>query len=114
MNCAVEYPSEEIIILRLSGRLDAEGLNTIKADLSTNQRLRYAIADMSQTTFIDSLGLAALVSILKLMRSRGGDFHIANPTDVVRLVLELTRMDLAFFIAEDIDAALKHLAQNRQ
>jgi anti-sigma B factor antagonist len=111
MNFVVEYPNEETAVLRLSGRFDTDSLGSIKSDLLAHEHLRYVIADMGQTSFIDSLGLAALVSILKVMRSRSGDFYVANPADVVRLLFELTRMDAAFYVVSDVDAALQQIQQ---
>lgn len=54
--------------------------------------------DMSQTRFLDSSGLGALISIHKLMCSRGGSVRIRNPTPTVLQILELTRMHRIFEI----------------
>ena len=54
--------------------------------------------DMSQTRFLDSSGLGALISIHKLMRSRGGEVRILNPSPTVLQILELTRMHRIFEI----------------
>ncbi|MBL9175582.1 MAG: STAS domain-containing protein [Verrucomicrobiales bacterium] len=48
--------------------------------------------DMSQTRFLDSSGLGALISIHKLMCGRGGSVRILKPTPTVLQILELTRM----------------------
>lgn len=54
--------------------------------------------DMSKTTFIDSSGLGALISIHKLLCSHGGMLCILNPTSPVLQILELTRMNRLFEI----------------
>lgn len=107
MDFSIEHPTPDTAILRFSGRFNAAALDAAKNELLTDERLKYIIAEMSQTGFIDSLGLAALVSILKSMRQRGGEFLIVNPADVVRLLFELTRMDTAFHIVPNLETALQ-------
>jgi anti-sigma B factor antagonist len=54
--------------------------------------------DLSQTMFIDSCGLGALVSLHKTACSRHGQVRLLNPTPPVNQILELTRMHRIFAI----------------
>lgn len=54
--------------------------------------------DMSQTRFLDSSGLGALISIHKIIIARKGVVRIINPTPQVQQILELTRMHRIFEI----------------
>jgi anti-sigma B factor antagonist len=56
--------------------------------------------DLSQTTFVDSCGLGALVAIHKLMCTRNGTVRLLNPTPPVQQILELTRMHRIFDIVK--------------
>ena len=60
--------------------------------------------DLSDVDFIDSTALAELVRGMKRARLAGGDLRIARPSETVRVILELTRLDAAFDIvdAEDL------------
>lgn len=49
--------------------------------------------DMSQTTFLDSSGLGALVALHKTAASRQGRLLVVNPHESVQQILELTRLD---------------------
>lgn len=51
------------------------------------------VVDLTETSFIDSSGLGALVGGLKRARSTGGDLRIAAPSEQVRMVLGLTNLD---------------------
>lgn len=51
------------------------------------------VVDLSATDFIDSSGLGALISALKVARQAGGDLRIASPTRQVCTVLELTNLN---------------------
>jgi anti-sigma B factor antagonist len=54
------------------------------------------LLDFSQTRFVDSSGLGALISIHKSLCGRGGVVRIHNPTPPVQQILELTRMHRIF------------------
>src|SRR5580765_4729636 len=49
--------------------------------------------DLSQTTFLDSCGLGALVALQKTASGRQGMLRLLNPQPPVEQILELTRMD---------------------
>jgi anti-sigma B factor antagonist len=49
--------------------------------------------DLSQTTFLDSCGLGALVALQKTASDRQGTLRLLNPQPPVEQILELTRMD---------------------
>jgi anti-sigma B factor antagonist len=57
--------------------------------------------DLSQTTFIDSCGLGALISLHKTACSRNGMVRLVNPTPGVQQILELTRMHRIFEIVRN-------------
>ncbi len=49
--------------------------------------------DLSQTAFIDSCGLGALIALHKTAASRQGRLLLVNPQSPVQQILELTRLD---------------------
>lgn len=63
------------------------------------------VIDLSETTFLDSSGLGALISGLKSTRQAGGDLRLAAPTEQVQLVLKLTNMDRVLAEYPDVDSA---------
>jgi anti-sigma B factor antagonist len=56
--------------------------------------------DLSQTAFIDSCGLGALVALHKTACGRGGSVRLRNPVPEVQQILELTRMHRIFDIVK--------------
>ena len=54
--------------------------------------------DLSQTMFVDSCGLGALISLHKAVCPRQGQVRLLHPTPPVRQILELTRMHRIFEI----------------
>jgi anti-sigma B factor antagonist len=55
--------------------------------------------DLSQTTFVDSCGLGALIALHKTACSRKGTLRLLNPLPQVHQILELTRMHRILEIA---------------
>jgi anti-sigma B factor antagonist len=51
------------------------------------------VVDLSQTSFVDSSGIGALVACLKTARQAGGDLRIAAPSEQVTMVLGLVNLD---------------------
>ncbi len=56
--------------------------------------------DLSQTGFVDSSGLGALIALQKTMSARGGAVRIVNPRANVGQILELTRLHRVFEIVK--------------
>ncbi len=57
--------------------------------------------DLSQTNFVDSCGLGALISLHKATCNRNGTVRLVNPTAPVQQILELTRMHRIFEIVSE-------------
>ncbi len=106
MELKVSNPNSKTLLLEIAGRFDAHTVDKAKSAWLTNEAASHIIVDLSRTTFIDSMGLATLVSGLKLAKQRGGTLILARPADVVQVILELTTMNQVFQIALSVDEAL--------
>jgi anti-sigma B factor antagonist len=67
---------------------------------------RRILIDFSQTGYIDSSGLGALVSISKRVRESGGELRLSGLNEDLRSLFELTKLDTLFAIAETPQQAL--------
>ena len=56
--------------------------------------------DLSQTTFVDSSGLGALIALHKTAASRQGRLLLLNPQPSIRQIIQLTRLDGVLEIAK--------------
>jgi anti-sigma B factor antagonist len=95
-------------VLTLAGEVDvatAPRLRDRLVQLITEGPPR-VVVDLSGLTFIDSMGLGALVSGMKRARAHDGDLRLAGPSDHVAKVLAITRLDLAFTVGPDVDSVL--------
>jgi len=101
---------------------DASGVTVVKVDgqliVGNRQELkdlvftaldkgeRRILIDFSQTGYIDSSGLGALVSISKRVREAGGELRLSGLNEDLRSLFELTKLDTLFAIAETPQQAL--------
>jgi anti-sigma B factor antagonist len=100
-----------ITIVDLIGRFDAQETAKVRQALTKAAALTtpaYIAVNLEGVKFIDSSGLAALVQGMKRCRKKGGDLFLYNLKQKVRIIFELTRLDKAFSIFPDEDAALKN------
>ena len=101
----------DLVIVSLKGRLDANGspeVKTLLKDLVETGHLKI-IVDLQEVPFIDSSGLAALVSGLKTLGGEASNLKLAAPQSQARLLFELTMFDRVFEIHDSIDDALNSL-----
>lgn len=103
---------EQSAAIVLAGRLDARNAQTIKETLSQliDRGTIYLVVDLVQVPFIDSAGLAALVSALKSTRRVGGNVLLSGIQPQARTVFSLTMLDQVFAIHPSVEAALDSLA----
>jgi len=95
MEFDVQYPQEGVAVIRPVGRLNmvaAPRLRELVTATVTDQGRPRVVIDLSETDFIDSSGLGALIAGLKSARTAGGDLKIAGATRQVTTVLELTNL----------------------
>ena len=67
---------------------------------------RKFVIDCTQTGYIDSSGLGALVSLSRKVREQGGELRIAGLNEDLRALFELTKLDTLFHISPTPDEAL--------
>lgn len=95
----IEFQTEVVeadaVVIRPQGRLNllaAPRLREVVAQSVERGRPRIVV-DLSETTFMDSSGLGALVAGLKSARQGGGNLRIARLSPQVEMVLTLTNLD---------------------
>ncbi len=88
------------MVMSLTGRFDAHEAPQFRAAVAEaieEGTIRIAV-ELTDVEFVDSTALAELVRGMKNCRERGGDLSLVSPSDPVRVILELTKLDAAFSI----------------
>lgn len=107
------HDEDGVKILLVSGELDASNSSELVSvfDPLLKEGNRKFIIDLQKVSFVDSAGLSALVKLLKRTRGQSARLFLAGSQDPVRRVLQLTRLDRAFDIAETVPQALQSLTR---
>ncbi len=106
--------SSIVKIVQPSGILDGLNANQLRRDISdlVENGANIVLVDFQDITFMNSAGLGALVSILKKVRSLGAELFICSLNEQVKMIFELTKMDLIFkpfANRNEVEQAVKNL-----
>ena len=105
MNGIEHESADGCILIRLRGEVDLSWSQQVReAVLAALQKNARVGVVLSEVTYIDSSGIAALVEGFQNARSRGTGFALVAISDAVRAVLELARLDRVFPIVADVAA----------
>ena len=95
-------------VVDLEGRLDAHQSKQVTQKLSEAVSANsHIVVNLRKVNFIDSTGLATLVKGMRQSREMAGDLVLCELQQPVRIIFELTRLDLAFQIYASEQAALE-------
>jgi anti-sigma B factor antagonist len=95
-------------VLPLKGEIDLHVSPTVTASLNAmiEKKPQRLVVDLSDVSYIDSAGLAALIEAMQKVEGYGGKFMLAGLQETVRSIFEISRLDQVFQIFPDTDAAL--------
>lgn len=92
----------------LAGRLDIDGVLAIDQELNAiAERKNHIVVDLSEVTFLASLGIRTLVTGAKATAANGGKLVLLSPQPNVEKVLRATNVDRVMPIVrslEDVEA----------
>ena len=95
-------------VLAIEGDIDLHISPAITETLNAmiKKRPERIVIDLSHATYIDSAGVAALISAMQEVKAYGGKFFLSGVQETIRSILETSRLDRIFWIFPDVDAAL--------
>jgi len=112
----MEYQFEfhdDIAVLTLSGDLIGEndGMEIIdKVNDVINTNISKCAIDISAVRYINSSGIGVLITALTKFRNKGGDVYLINPSEQVKKLLIVTKLNAIFNIVDTREAAMDKLA----
>jgi anti-anti-sigma factor len=92
MRLESEMLDDQILKITLDGRLDVEGTQAIdmKFTALTATKKAAVLVDMTDVSFLASIGMRTLLSCAKAVSNRGGKMVLVNPQPMVREVMDRT------------------------
>src|SRR5262245_42652293 len=107
MKMTIEHAVGGCTRIRLDGRMDLEGTRAIDqqfAFATSTQPLRLGV-DLSNVSFVASIGLRTLLTAARAQAGRGGTMVLVGPNSMVRKVLETAGVDNVVPILNDWESA---------
>ncbi len=99
----------DVSVVHCGGSLDADSIAAFKKiayDLVDKGSTRLVV-NCANLTFVDSMGLGVLISLLRRARQHNGDVKVAALTDDVKTIFEITRLHRLFEVCADLNTAIK-------
>jgi len=113
----MNYKSEikdNILIVNLSGDLIGEdngfALLELVNDSISEKRVKCVI-DISDLRYINSSGIGVLITELTKFRNKSGELYLVNPSESVRKLLIITKLNAIFNVASTINEAILKLKE---
>ncbi len=100
---------EKTCVISLDGTLNARSADQVKESFRevAGKGVEQVVLDLGDVPFIDSSGLAALVSGLKTLNEHDGSLKLASLQSQADLLFKLTMFDKVFEIYDDVDSAVE-------
>ena len=99
--------TEDVAVIRCKGRIaygiEAAALSGEIAELAP--RTRRIVIDLSGVEMIDAAGLGALISVALTAQANQCSIKLAAPVNLIRQLLELTKVTSVFVVHPTLDAA---------
>jgi len=108
-NAANECVSEtlgDFVLVRLKGEVDLSWSQQVRKQILDALGVSSSVGvELSQVSYIDSSGIAALVEGFQNARTKGRKFGLVAASSPVMSVLQLARLDKVFPLFASIEAA---------
>ena len=97
--------------IRLAGRMDVAGTQAIDLRFTalTATRRSAIVVDLSEVSFLASIGMRTLLSNAKALSLKGGKMVLLNPQPMVASALSTAGIDTLIPVHHDLESACKDL-----
>ena len=109
------YKTENgIMIIHFQGDLIGEEngpeiIETVNDTIS--QGINLCAVDIAEVRYINSSGIGVLITILTKFRNKDGEVVIINPSEHVRKLLVITKLNAIFTIVDNLSEAKEELTK---
>ncbi len=76
-----------------------------------NKKIQYCLIDIEKVRYINSSGIGVLITILTKFRNKGGELYLIKPSEHVKKLLIITKLQAIFNIVDSEKAALDKISK---
>jgi anti-sigma B factor antagonist len=101
----------DTLTLRISGDLIGEDSGTQLVGVvndAMSQKALTCIIDISELRYINSSGIGVLITILTKLRNKGGEVYLMNPSEGVKKLLVITKLNAIFQVVKSEHEVISH------
>jgi anti-anti-sigma factor len=104
--------SKIVKVWQPAGILDAVSTNILRSEVvsSIQDDTDIVLVDLQDVTFMNSSGIGALMATYTSVKNAGKHFYICSLNDQIKLIFELTQVDLVFPILADREEFARQVA----
>jgi len=112
MDMDVTDLGDNTVKIALHGRLDTPGVDQIETRFSATivPNGKHAIVDLSDVSFVASMGLRMFISVGRSVSGKGGKLVLLNPQSLVNEVFSNAALDQIIPVVFDEQEAIKLVA----
>ena len=114
---SIEPHAEVVWATVQRSELDDAALSQLQSEITTaadEKSMLPVVLDLSQVSYIPSMGLGTLVILMRNLKKNGQRFMLVGLQPEVRTVFAITRLDKLFEMHANLEAALSHLRGTSQ
>lgn len=100
-------------LLTLSGDLIGDEVGPKLVEFvsdAVNDDIKNFIIDLSSIRYISSSGIGLLITMLTKMRNAGGEIYLCSPSEHVKKLLIITKLNNIFNVFDSLDQVKKELS----
>ncbi len=100
--------TEKTVVVEISGDIDLHRSTALQQGLLDllDEKPQRVVIDLAAVPYMDSSGVASLVKLLSRTRKIGVGLTLVSPSPKVRSILEITRLDSIFQLADSVEEAV--------
>jgi|SRR5690606_25870207 len=106
--------AQDVLLLTLEGDLiggeDTQGILE-RVQQHIDQGILRCVVDIADVRFLNSNGLGFLITILTKFRNKEGELVVIHPSEQVKQLLIITKLNSIFNVLVDKEEAFKRLAK---
>ncbi len=99
---------DDLLVINFAGDLIGEQSGPELMEIINdriNQKVLFAAIDISDIRYINSSGIGVLITILTKFRNKGGEVLLVNPSEHVKKLLVITKLNAIFTVVNTIEEA---------
>ncbi|KEO74520.1 STAS domain-containing protein [Anditalea andensis] len=102
-----------ILILQIKGDLIGDDIGPRLVEVvsdAINEKMIICIIDLKDVRYISSSGIGVLITMLTKMRNVGGEVYLCSPSEHVKKLLIITKLNNIFTVYESISEAKEKIS----